>query len=74
WLLAIVVYLRTTRSSSKLSLFVFWAGVLVVTLSWLNNIAGPPPPDARSAPLVSLIYFTLVIAWGYWVNRLLPAR
>jgi len=47
---------------------------LLVTLLWLNNIAGPPPPDSRIAPLASLIYFLLVVAWGYWLNRLRPAR
>ena len=74
WLLSIVLYLRTTRSRSRLALFIFWPVVLLVTLSWLNNIAGPPPPDVRIAPMLSLIYFSLIIAWGYWVNRLRPAR
>lgn len=74
WLLSLVIYLRVTRSGSKLALFIFWLGVLLVTLSWLNNIAGPPPPDVRIAALASLIYFLLVVAWGYWLNRLRPAR
>lgn len=74
WLLSLVVYLRVTRSRTKLALFIFWPVVLLVTLSWLNNIAGPPPPDARIAPVASLIYFSLVVAWGYWLNRLRRAR
>jgi len=74
WLLSLVIYLRVTRSRSKLALFVLWPVVLLVTLLWLNNIAGPPPPDIRIAPLASLIYFLLVVAWGYWLNRLRPAR
>ena len=74
WLLSLVIFLRVTRSRSKLALFIFWPVVLLVTLLWLNNIAGPPPPDSRIAPLASLIYFLLVVAWGYWLNRLRPAR
>lgn len=74
WLLSIVLYLRATRSRSKLTLFIFWPVVLLITLSWLNNIAGPPPPDIRIAPLLSLVYFSLIISWGYWINRLRPAR
>src|SRR6185369_4714577 len=74
WLLSLVIYLRVTRSRSKLALLVFWPGVLLVILLWLNNIAGPPPPDIRIAPLACLIYFLLVVAWGYWLNRLRPAR
>ena len=74
WLLSIIIYLRTTRSRNKLALFIFWPVVLLITLLWLNNIAGPPPPNTRIAPLSSLIYFSLVVAWGYWINRLRPAR
>jgi hypothetical protein len=74
WVLALVLYLRATRAKTRLAFFVFWPIVFLLTLLWYNNIAGPPPPDARVAPLFSLVYFSLVVAWSYWINRLRPAR
>src|SRR5262245_14100283 len=58
WVLSIVVYLRVTRAKSRLAFFVFWPIVLLVTLFWYNNIAGPPPPNPRVAPIASFIYFS----------------
>lgn len=72
WVIAIVLYIRSTRAKNRLAFFVFWPVVLLLTLLWYNNIAGPPPPDPRVAPLFSLIYFSLVIGWSYWINRLRP--
>ena len=46
----------------------------LLTLVWYNNIAGPPPPNPRTAPVFSLGYFSLVVAWAYWMNRLRPAK
>jgi hypothetical protein len=74
WVTAIILYIRSTRARNRPAFFVFWPVVLFVTLSWYNNIAGPPPPNARAAPLFSLVYFSLVVAWSYWINRLRPAR
>ena len=72
WLLAIALYVRSTRPRNRLAHFVFWPVVLLLTLLWLNNITGPPPPNPRMAPIFSLVYFSLVVAWAYWINRLRP--
>jgi len=72
WVIAIVLYLRATRAKGRLAFFVFWPVVLLLTLFWYNNIAGPPPPNPAIAPIFSLVYFSLVVAWSYWINRLRP--
>jgi hypothetical protein len=77
WLCAVVLYGRCTRSKSLTATFVFWVGIGFLTLMWISNIAGPPPPNPKTAPLASLIVFSLTLAWAYWVNRLrvaAPAR
>jgi hypothetical protein len=70
WLVAIILYLRATHARTKIGIFLFWIGVVVITLSGYNNVAGPPPPNPRLAPIVSLVYFSLVVGWAYWMNRL----
>jgi hypothetical protein len=74
WVLAIVLYLRGTKAKNRLAFFVFWPVVLLLTLLAWNNIAGPPPPNhGRVEFLFSFFYFSLVVAWAYWINRLRPA-
>jgi hypothetical protein len=47
----------------------FWIGVALITLVWRQNIAGPPPPNPRLVPFVTLVLFSLLVAWAFWMNR-----
>ncbi len=73
WLVAIVLYIRATRPKNRAGVYAFWSVVALLTLAWYNNIAGLPPRNPHTAPIVSLIFFSLVVAWAYWMNRLRPA-
>jgi len=68
WSLAIILYVRVTRPKSLTGNFVFWSGVVLLTLVWFSNIAGPPPQNPRAAPFASLIIFSVTVAWAYWVD------
>jgi len=70
WIGALVLYARTRPRVGVIFWLVLGAGSVVLTLAWLQNIMGPPPPNPRTAPLASLIFFTLVVLWGFWLNRL----
>jgi len=74
WLLAIILYVHATRPRGRAGVYAFWSVIALLTLAWYNNIAGPPPPNPRTAPVVSLFFFSLVVAWAYWMNRLRPVR
>ncbi|HVG31864.1 MAG TPA: metal-dependent hydrolase [Pyrinomonadaceae bacterium] len=74
WLLGIIVYVRATRPKNRWGVYAFWIVVALLTLAWYNNITGPPPPSVRVAGISSLIYFSLVVAWAYWMNRLRPTQ
>jgi hypothetical protein len=74
WCLAIILYVRATRSKSLPGTFVFWSGIILLTSVWFSNIAGPPPQNPKTAPFASLIVFSLTVAWAYWVNRFRAAR
>lgn len=70
WLFAIILYVRTTHPRRRAGAYVFWSVIALLTLAWYNNIAGPPPPRPDLAPIVSLIFFSVTVAWAYWMNRL----
>jgi hypothetical protein len=69
WAVAVILYLRMTRSANSAGRYVFWGGIIVLTLSWYNNIAGAAPSRPENAPQASLIFFLLWVGWGYWMNR-----
>jgi hypothetical protein len=69
WIVALALYLRATRSVTSAGRYVFWGGIIVLTLSWYNNIAGAAPSRPEDAPTASLIFFLLWVGWGYWMNR-----
>ena len=74
WLLAIILYLRGTHAKGRAGIYAFWIVIAFLTLAWYRNIAGPPPPNPRTMAVSSLIFFSLIVAWAYWMNRLRPAR
>lgn len=74
WLVAVMLYVRASDPSRRVSRYAFWSIAVLLTLVWYNNIAGPPPPDPRLAPAASLILFTLIVAWAFWMNRAYPVR
>ncbi len=74
WLLAVIVYFRATQARKRAGVYAYWAGVGVLTLAWYNNLVGPPPRDPVMAPIVTFIFFSLAVAWAYWMNRVRAGR
>jgi len=74
WLLAIVLYVGATRARSRAGTYGFWIAAALLTERWYANIAGPPPPNLHAAAIGGFIFFSLVIAWAYWMNRARPAE
>lgn len=72
WLVALIVYLRSTKANGRSGNYGFWPVVVGLTFIWITNIkSGPPPP---SAVIGSLIFFLLLVAWTYWMNRVRSIR
>jgi len=70
WLLAIGLYVRGTKAKGRAGIYGFWIVIALLTWIWLGNITTPPPPSG----IGSLVFFALVIAWAYWMNRCRPSR
>jgi hypothetical protein len=74
WVFAIVLYTRATRSKTRVGLVAFWIVIAMLTLAWYSNLTGPPPADPHAAPVVSFVFFSLTVAWAYWMERSRTAR
>jgi len=74
WLIAVIVYTRATQPRTRLTAFAFWIFIGLLTLVWYNNIAGPPPASPRAAAMGSLILFSVIVAWAYWMNAARETR
>jgi hypothetical protein len=71
WLAALIVYIHSTRARKRAGIYAFWPVVILLTAAWLNNFAGPPT-DVSNMAVSSLIFFSLTVAWAYWMNSLRP--
>jgi membrane-bound metal-dependent hydrolase YbcI (DUF457 family) len=72
WGLAVILYDRATHPKRRTGVYAYWSVVAVLTLAWYNNLAGPPPRNPQAAPLASFLFFSLAVAWAYWMNSLRP--
>jgi len=70
WVMGIVLYVRATRATGLTGIVAFWVGVALLTLVWWANIHRGMDPDPVRAGIGGLIFFSLMAAWGYWMNRL----
>jgi hypothetical protein len=72
WLVALILYIRATRARNWAGIYGFWPVIAFITYAWVSNIrTGPPPPEKV---IGSLVFFSLLIAWAYWMNRARPAE
>ena len=72
WLAAIIIYIRATRAKNWAGKYAFWTVVAFLTFVWVTNVRkGPPPPKEV---IGSLIFFLLLVAWAYWMNRVRPVE
>jgi hypothetical protein len=69
WLAAIILYVRSTRANGRAGTFALWAGIGLVTLAWYGNIIGGIDPNPVRAGISGMVFFSLIVAWTYWMNR-----
>jgi len=72
WLFGIALYVRATRPARRSGVFGFWIGSGLLGLSWYNNVTRGMEPKPVKAGTGGLIFFSLIVAWGYWMNRARP--
>jgi hypothetical protein len=65
---AVILYARTTRATDKVGKYAYWGLVIFLSLIWIGNMTGPPPPDSQAIAYVTLLMW-LFVPWGYWIDR-----
>jgi hypothetical protein len=73
WVAALIIFARATRPTGRMGIYAFWIIVVFLTLAWYSNLTGPPPPSPTAMAVSSSIYFSCIVAWAYWMNRLRPS-
>lgn len=65
---AVWLYARTTRAIDRTGRWGFRSLVAVLTVIYVGNLFGPPPPGEQEIAIVSLVLW-LFVPWGYWIDR-----
>jgi hypothetical protein len=73
WLFAAIVYLRATTAKTRTGAYAFWIVFGLLSAVFGLNFSAPPPTGVAAFAAQGLIFFSLVVAWAYWMNRLRPA-
>jgi hypothetical protein len=74
WVIAVLLYAGAAHPQGRTGLYGFWGGAALLTAAWWNNIAGQlPAPHLMALAIPSFLFFTVVTAWAYWMDRVRPA-
>ncbi|NJD22786.1 MAG: hypothetical protein FIA82_08995 [Melioribacter sp.] len=68
FILGAYFYLSATRSENKKGSYSLWSLLIFLTLIYIMNIVGTPPPDINAIAIAGLFQW-LIVAWGYWIDR-----
>lgn len=69
WFGAVFLYAGATRPSTRLGRYAFWSMIVLLTALWAISLRGDPPPSLSSLAIVNSVFFGIVAAWAYWMNR-----
>jgi len=68
----LALYLRTTRARSRRAAIVLWSLVAFMLIIYVANLFSPPPPSATMIAWSAQALW-LLVAWGWWADRLRSA-
>lgn len=64
---AVYLYTTVTRPRDKAGVWGFWSLVAFISLIYISNIFGPPPPDTSAIAYVTLAMW-LFVPWLHWIE------
>jgi hypothetical protein len=64
----IFLYVRSTKAKDRIGSLGFWALVALLSLIYVGNLFGPPPPDVSMIAVAGNALWIFVL-WAYWVDK-----
>jgi membrane-bound metal-dependent hydrolase YbcI (DUF457 family) len=69
WFSAVFLYAAGSRPRSRVGSIAFWTMIVLLSALWLISLRGDPPPSLSQLAIVNTVFFVVVAAWAYWMNR-----
>jgi len=64
----IYLFVSISKPKDRIGVFAFWGLIIFLSVIYIMNLFGPPPPDTNSIAYAG-IGMWLLVAWGYWADR-----
>jgi len=68
YVLGIWYYVRLTKALNKTGKWSMWGLFVFLSVVYVLNVFGPPPPTVESIAYAGLSLW-LIVAWAYWVDH-----
>ncbi|MFC1574223.1 hypothetical protein ACFL30_03485 [Candidatus Latescibacterota bacterium] len=65
----VFLYVKKTEPLDKTGVIALWSLICFLSVIYLGNIFGPPPPDNTVMIAGSVVVLWLLVVWGYWIDR-----
>ena len=64
----IYLYMKMTKPKNKKGIYALWGLITFLSIIYISNIFGPPPPSVEAIGIMGNLQWLIVI-WGYWIDR-----
>ncbi len=62
------LYLKITKAENKKGQIGLWSLLIFLSIVYVINVFGSPPPSKEPIAIVGLSQW-LLVAWGYWIDK-----
>jgi hypothetical protein len=64
----VAIYARAAPSRDRIGTFAFWGLIAFLSLAYLGNAFGPPPPSVNAIAVIGLITGPVLGLWAWWAD------
>jgi membrane-bound metal-dependent hydrolase YbcI (DUF457 family) len=68
FVIGVAIYARTTRALNRRGAFALWALVVLLSLFYVTNMFGPPPPSVDFIKYLGITGWLFPV-WAWWIDR-----